>query len=135
MLEIGWGLGYSATAIQKHQPRRHVIVECDPGVIIRAEEWKKAVLKEEEEDKEEEVADKNNNDKSSGSSSSTSSRRSIVLVQGYWQQALPSLGQFTAVLMDDFPLPVEEPGAEDEARVLASTGGSRWHHFLDLIVR
>jgi len=116
-----------------------VIIECDPGVMAGAEEWKNTTLKNEEEDEkgkeEEEASSSNNNNHSSSSTSSSSSSRSIVLVQGYWQQVLPSLGQFTAVLMDDFPLPVEGPGAEDEARVLASTGGSRWHHFLDLIVR
>lgn len=152
VLEIGWGLGYSATAIQKRRPRQHVIVECDPGVMTRAEAWKQALLKEDEEEKEEgEAAGSSDNNKSSTSSRSKSSsssnnsdsndssrssgRRSILLVQGYWQQVLASLGQFTAVLMDDFPLPLDYLGADNEARVLASTGGSRWHHFLDLIVR
>ena len=153
VLEIGWGLGYSATAIQQRRPRQHVIVECDPGVTTRAEAWKQTLLKEDEEEEKEEAeaAGSSDNNKSSISSRSknsscsnnsnsnktsrSSGRRSIVLVQGYWQQVLASLGQFTAVLMDDFPLPLKGLGADDEARVLASTGGSRWHHFLDLIVR
>lgn len=141
MLEIGWGLGYSATAIQKRRPRRHVIVECDSGVMTRAEAWKQALLKEEGGGEEAPGSSHNNkssnssNNNDSNESSSRNGRMSIVLVQGYWQQVLASLGQFTAVLMDDFPLPLEGLGEEDEARVLASTGGSRWHHFLDLIVR
>lgn len=41
VLEIGFGLGYSAAAIQKHHPRSHTIIECDPGVIQKAQEWAK----------------------------------------------------------------------------------------------
>ena len=114
VLEIGWGLGYSATAIQRHRPKRHIIIECDAGVLARAETWKQDTLR---------------GRKDSGSTS-------IELVAGCWQTVLPTLrGRFTAVFMDDFPLPVEDAGAEDEARVLAATGGSRWHPFLDLVVR
>ena len=32
VLEIGYGLGFSCAAIQRREPRRHVVVECDPGV-------------------------------------------------------------------------------------------------------
>ena len=39
VLEIGFGLGYSATAIQKHHPISHTIIECDPIVATRAHEW------------------------------------------------------------------------------------------------
>lgn len=39
VLEIGFGLGYSATAIQKFQPASHTIIECDPLVAKRAREW------------------------------------------------------------------------------------------------
>lgn len=41
VLEIGFGLGYSATAIQKHQPKSHTIIECDPTVIEEAKKWAK----------------------------------------------------------------------------------------------
>lgn len=41
ILEIGFGLGYSADAIQKHQPKSHTIIECDPVVLKRAREWAK----------------------------------------------------------------------------------------------
>lgn len=67
---------------------------------------------------------------------------------GYWQQELPKLGTFTAVFMDDFPLPLDhasggsaEDGAKerrqaqrDERRIMAAVG-SRWHAFLDLVLR
>ena len=35
VLEIGYGLGFSCAAIQRREPRRHVVVECDPGVRAR----------------------------------------------------------------------------------------------------
>ncbi len=35
VLEIGYGLGFSCAAIQRRKPRRHVVVECDPGVRAR----------------------------------------------------------------------------------------------------
>ena len=41
VLEIGFGFGYSATQIQKHNPKSYTIVECDPTVIERCKEWAK----------------------------------------------------------------------------------------------
>lgn len=41
VLEIGFGLGYSATHIQKYHPKSHTIIECDPTVIQKAQEWAK----------------------------------------------------------------------------------------------
>ena len=35
VLEMGYGLGFSCAAIQRRRPRRHVVVECDPGVRAR----------------------------------------------------------------------------------------------------
>jgi hypothetical protein len=42
VLEIGFGLGYSANAIQKHKPKSHTIIESDPQVIAKAKEWAKS---------------------------------------------------------------------------------------------
>ena len=39
VLEIGFGLGYSATHIQSFKPNSHTIIECDHSVINHAEEW------------------------------------------------------------------------------------------------
>lgn len=39
VLEIGFGLGYSATRIQAGRPRNHVIVECSPVVLAAAARW------------------------------------------------------------------------------------------------
>ena len=41
VLEIGFGMGYSATQIQKYNPKSYTIVECDPVVIERCKEWAK----------------------------------------------------------------------------------------------
>lgn len=41
VLEIGFGFGYSATQIQKYNPKSYTIIECDPVVIKRCEEWAK----------------------------------------------------------------------------------------------
>lgn len=145
VLEIGWGLGYSAAAIQRRRPRRHVIIECDTGVLERAKLWKESVehsWRKEEQSARKESGSHNEDHPEEGESNkkqqtreTESFERSIVLVHAFWQQALPSMDMFTAVLMDDFPLPLLGPEAENESRVLASTGGSRWHHFLDLVVR
>lgn len=39
VLEVGFGLGYSADAIQSYKPKSHSIIECDPIVLKRAEAW------------------------------------------------------------------------------------------------
>lgn len=41
VLEIGFGMGYSATRIQKHTPESHTIIEMDPVVIERLKGWSK----------------------------------------------------------------------------------------------
>ena len=41
VLEIGFGMGYSATQIQKYNPKSYTIVECDPIVIEKCKEWAK----------------------------------------------------------------------------------------------
>ena len=41
VLEIGFGMGYSATQIQKHKPKSYTILECDPVVIEKCKEWAK----------------------------------------------------------------------------------------------
>jgi len=41
VLEIGFGMGYSATQIQKYKPKSHTIIEMDSMAIKRLEEWAK----------------------------------------------------------------------------------------------
>ena len=38
VLEIGFGLAYSASQIMKHQPKSYTVIECDPVVIQKAKE-------------------------------------------------------------------------------------------------
>ncbi|KDO20038.1 hypothetical protein SPRG_14186, partial [Saprolegnia parasitica CBS 223.65] len=39
VLEIGFGLGYSATKIMTYSPKTYTIIECDPVVIARIKAW------------------------------------------------------------------------------------------------
>jgi len=39
VLEVGFGLGFSAEAIQKRKPSSHVIVECSPAILARLRAW------------------------------------------------------------------------------------------------
>ena len=39
VLEVGFGMGYSATQIQKHKPKSYTIIECDPEVIKKCKKW------------------------------------------------------------------------------------------------
>ncbi|KAF0700722.1 Aste57867_8776 [Aphanomyces stellatus] len=39
VLEIGFGLGYSASRIQSFAPRSHTIIECDPVCLKQLEAW------------------------------------------------------------------------------------------------
>jgi len=41
VLEIGFGMGYSATQIQKYKPKSHTIIEMDSLVIKRLKKWAK----------------------------------------------------------------------------------------------
>ena len=41
VLEIGFGMGYSATQIQKYNPKSYTIIECDPIVIKKCKQWAK----------------------------------------------------------------------------------------------
>ena len=41
VLEVGFGLGYSASQIMKYNPKSYTIIECDPIVIKKIKEWTK----------------------------------------------------------------------------------------------
>ncbi|RQM24982.1 hypothetical protein B5M09_001795 [Aphanomyces astaci] len=41
VLEIGFGLAYSATHIQSYSPKSHTIIECDPVSLVELEVWAK----------------------------------------------------------------------------------------------
>ncbi|WP_323055267.1 MULTISPECIES: class I SAM-dependent methyltransferase [Streptomyces] len=79
VLEIGFGLGLSATFIEEQRVRSHTIVEFNDEVLARARRW---------------AAERPGAD--------------IELIQGNWQQVLPELGDFDGVFWDAFPTSEEE---------------------------
>jgi hypothetical protein len=75
VLEIGFGLGYSANAIQKYDINSHTIIECDPTVLERTHEWAKK------------------------------QKHKVIIVEGYWQEQLPLMNQrFDSFFFDDYPV-------------------------------
>ena len=76
VLEIGFGLGYSANAIQKFDINSHTIIEADKNVLKKLKEW--APLQ----------------------------KHKVNIIEGCWQYYLPSMTQkFDSFLMDDYPHP------------------------------
>ncbi len=75
VLEIGFGLGYSANAIQQYNINSHTIIECDKNVLDKAFEWSKK------------------------------QKHKIFLIEGTWQDRLKSLGYFDSFFFDDHPHP------------------------------
>lgn len=41
VLEVGFGLGYAATQIEKAHPKNHTIIDCEAVVLARAKKWAK----------------------------------------------------------------------------------------------
>lgn len=75
VLEIGFGMGISASAIQAIGVRSHTIVECHPDVQARFSPWRAQYPDQD-----------------------------IRLVEGRWEERLGDLGQFDAILFDAYPL-------------------------------
>ena len=76
VLEIGFGLGYSANAIQKFDINSHTIIEQDKNVLKKLKEW--APLQ----------------------------KHKVKIIEGYWQDNLPSIIQkFDSLFYDDSPHP------------------------------
>jgi hypothetical protein len=74
VLEIGFGLGYSADQIQRYPIRSHTIIEMDPIVADKAREWAKQQT------------------------------RPVHIVEGLWQTQLSQLGDFDCAFFDDAPV-------------------------------
>ena len=79
VLEIGFGLGISASLMQGHGVRSHTIVECNPSVIERYERWVAAYPE-----------------------------RDIRMVPGLWQDTIGDLGQFDAIFFHTYALDEDE---------------------------
>ena len=75
VLEVGFGLGYSADAIQKYDITSHTIIECDSTVLERTREWAKK------------------------------QKHKVVIIEGTWEDQVHLLDQrFDSIFFDDFPL-------------------------------
>ena len=73
ILEIGFGMGYSASKIQEYATdiTSHVIIECNPTVWERFNKWKIG-------------------------------KSNVQLVKGRWQDMLQILGEFDYIFFDDY---------------------------------
>jgi guanidinoacetate N-methyltransferase len=78
VLEVGYGMGISASALQARKIDSHVVVECHPDVITRCVAAHRSAL-------------------ASGS---------MHLMTGYWQDVTPMLaaGSFDGILFDTYPV-------------------------------
>ncbi|KAK5992080.1 Guanidinoacetate N-methyltransferase [Cladobotryum mycophilum] len=78
VLELGFGLGLSAKAIQKRGIKDHYLIECHPDVIARAAK-----------DMHQDIAN-----------------RTFHLLTGFWEDVTPLLadGIFDGILFDTYPL-------------------------------
>ena len=79
VLEIGFGRGILASLIQEAGARSHTIVECNPHVLARFEQWR-----------------------------ATLTGRDIRIVPGLWQDVIGSLGTFDAVCFHTYALDEDE---------------------------
>ena len=76
VLEIGFGMGYSANAIQKFDINSHTIIEADENVLKKLKEW--APLQ----------------------------KHKVNIIEGCWQYHLPSMTQkFDSFFVDDYAHP------------------------------
>lgn len=74
VLEIGFGLGYSANEIQKYNIKSHTIIESDKNVLKKLKFWAKK------------------------------QKHKVIIVEGTWQNKLKQLKKFDSIFFDDAPL-------------------------------
>lgn len=82
VLELGYGMGLSARAVQTQGVSKHVIIECHPGVVAKGKE----------------------------DLGSEISAGKVEIIEGFWEdvtQTLPS-NSFSGILFDTYPLTEEE---------------------------
>lgn len=79
ILEIGFGMGISATFIQEFGVRSHTIIECNDDVINFFNEWKKQYPD-----------------------------RKITLIKGQWQDVIKETSKFDGIFFDSYPLSEDE---------------------------
>lgn len=79
VLEIGFGLGVSASMIQEQRVKAHTIIECNDFVVEKYHEWKKQYP-----------------------------NQKIDLVHGLWQDTIDDLGKYDGIFFHTYPLNEEE---------------------------
>ena len=79
VLEVGFGRGVSAAMLQEKNLRSHTIIECNPSVVRRFEEWRVQYP-----------------------------GRAIRIVEGLWQDVIGGLGGFDAVFFHTYALNEDE---------------------------
>ena len=79
VLEVGFGRGVSAEMLQEGRLASHTIVECNPSVVRRFEEWRARYPD-----------------------------RDIRLVEGLWQDVMETLGVFDSIFFHTYALDEEE---------------------------
>jgi hypothetical protein len=73
VLEIGFGLGYSANRIQSFNIQSYTVIESDPDIIENILKW------------------------------ASNQNHSVRVVEGPWQEVLKYLGKFDSIFFDDSP--------------------------------
>jgi spermidine synthase len=79
VLEVGFGMGISASYIQAMDVKTHTIIECNQGVMGEFEKWK-----------------------------ANYPGRDIRIVFGKWQDVIDDLGLFDGIFFDTYPMSEEE---------------------------
>lgn len=100
ILEIGFGMGLSATAIQSEGCAKHVIIEANSNILKNCRKWmaKKAVV--------------------------VNPNGVVIPLKGFWESVVPNLedGSFDGVFFDPFPSEITVAFLK-EARRLLKPGG------------
>ena len=73
VLEVGFGLGYSASEIQKYKIKSHTIIEDNSTILKDLEKWAKK------------------------------QSHKVNIIKGTWQTTLKTLGKFDCIFFDDAP--------------------------------
>ena len=79
VLEVGFGRGVSAELLQDKGVRSHTIIECNPSVVRRFDEWR-----------------------------ATHDGREIRMVEGLWQDVIGDLDTFDAIFFHTYALDEDE---------------------------
>lgn len=79
VLEVGFGMGISATFLLEAGVRSYTVIECNDGVIENFERWRQRYP-----------------------------QTQIRLIRGRWQDVAEQLGDYDGILFDTYPLSQEE---------------------------